>query len=89
MFRVLDAHDIHMHLTESLAMTPAASVSGFDGPPESAYFNVGKIGRDQMEDWALRTGHSRVTWGTRFGPPTCDQSTLTAGNSQHACDCYN
>ena len=59
MFRVLDAHDIHMHLTESLAMTPAASVSGFYmAHPESAYFNVGKIGRDQMEDWALRTGHS-------------------------------
>ena len=59
MFRVLDAHEIHMHLTESLAMMPAASVSGFYmAHPESTYFNVGKIGRDQMEDWALRTGHS-------------------------------
>ena len=50
-----------MHLTESLAMTPWASVSGFFAMahPESALrFNVGKIGRDQMEDWALRTGHS-------------------------------
>jgi 5-methyltetrahydrofolate--homocysteine methyltransferase len=48
-----------MHLTESLAMMPAASVSGFYlSHPEAAYFNVGKIGGDQAEDWAQRTGHS-------------------------------
>ncbi len=59
MFKVLEAHDIHMHLTESLAMMPAASVSGFYlSHPEAAYFNVGKIGGDQVEDWAQRTGHS-------------------------------
>ncbi|MFN4265210.1 MAG: methionine synthase [Aquabacterium sp.] len=59
MFRVLDAHDIHMHLTESLAMMPAASVSGFYmAHPEATYFNVGKIGADQVADWALRTGHT-------------------------------
>jgi len=59
MFRVLDAHEIHMHLTESLAMMPAASVSGFYlSHPEAAYFNVGKIGGDQVEDWAARTGLS-------------------------------
>jgi 5-methyltetrahydrofolate--homocysteine methyltransferase len=59
MFKVLDAHDIHMHLTESLAMMPAASVSGFYlSHPEAAYFNVGKIGGDQVEDWAERTGLS-------------------------------
>ncbi|AWI52396.1 methionine synthase [Aquabacterium olei] len=57
MFKVLEAHDIHMHLTESLAMMPAASVSGFYlSHPEAAYFNVGKIGGDQVEDWAQRTG---------------------------------
>ena len=60
MFKVLDAHEVHMHLTESLAMMPAASVSGFYlAHPEAAYFNVGKIGSDQVDDWAQRTGHNR------------------------------
>ena len=56
MFRVLNCADIGMALTESLAMTPAASVSGFYlAHPEAAYFNVGKIGEDQLEDWAARS----------------------------------
>ncbi len=46
-----------MGLTESLAMTPAASVSGFYfAHPQSTYFNVGKIGDDQVEDLARRRG---------------------------------
>ena len=58
MFRAMGANDIGMALTESMAMTPAASVSGFYlANPEAAYFNVGKIGEDQMQDWARRTGH--------------------------------
>ena len=57
MFRVLDCADIGMRLTESRAMTPAASVSGFYlAHPESTYFNVGKIGDDQIADWARRSG---------------------------------
>jgi 5-methyltetrahydrofolate--homocysteine methyltransferase len=57
MFRVLHCADIGMGLTESLAMTPAASVSGFYlAHPEAAYFNVGKVGDDQMRDWAARSG---------------------------------
>ena len=56
MFRVLDCADIGMGLTESLAMTPAASVSGFYlAHPEATYFNVGKIGEDQLADWARRS----------------------------------
>jgi len=56
MFRVLQCDDIGMALTESLAMTPAASVSGFYlAHPAAAYFNVGKVGEDQLEDWARRT----------------------------------
>jgi 5-methyltetrahydrofolate--homocysteine methyltransferase len=44
-----------MQLTESLAMTPAAAVSGFYlGHPEARYFGVGKIGQDQLEDHAKR-----------------------------------
>ncbi|MEY2594622.1 MAG: methionine synthase [Pseudomonadota bacterium] len=59
LFRVLGAHDIGMGLTESLAMTPASSVSGFYlAHPEARYFNVGKIGTDQLQDWAARQGLS-------------------------------
>ena len=59
MFRVLDCGEIGMGITESLAMTPAASVSGFYlAHPQSAYFNVGKIGTDQLEDWARRNAMS-------------------------------
>jgi 5-methyltetrahydrofolate--homocysteine methyltransferase len=55
MFRVLQAGEIGMGLTESLAMTPAASVSGFYlAHPEARYFNVGRIGDDQLQDWAAR-----------------------------------
>jgi 5-methyltetrahydrofolate--homocysteine methyltransferase len=44
-----------MGLTESLAMTPAASVSGFYlAHPDSQYFNVGKVSEDQVHDLAKR-----------------------------------
>ncbi len=57
MFEVLNAQDIGMALTDSLAMTPAASVSGFYlAHPEARYFNVGKIGGDQLDDYARRFG---------------------------------
>ncbi len=56
MFRVLAASEIGMELTESMAMMPAASVSGFYlAHPQSTYFNVGRIGDDQIADWARRT----------------------------------
>jgi 5-methyltetrahydrofolate--homocysteine methyltransferase len=59
MFRVLQCEDIGMALTESLAMTPAASVSGFMlSHPEAQYFNVGKIGEDQLKDLAARRGET-------------------------------
>ena len=59
LFRVLGCDDIGMSLTESLAMLPAASVSGFYlAHPDAAYFNVGKIGSDQLRDWAERTAQS-------------------------------
>jgi len=61
MFEVLDAPDIGMTLTESMAMTPAASVSGFYlAHPSSAYFNVGKIGEDQLADFAARQALSET-----------------------------
>lgn len=60
MFEVLDAGDIGMALTESLAMTPAASVSGFYlAHPDATYFNVGRIGDDQLQAWAAAEGRDR------------------------------
>ena len=57
MFRILEAEDIGMSLTESYAMFPGASVSGFYfAHPESKYFTVGKIGEDQLRDMAQRRG---------------------------------
>jgi len=61
MFRVLQAEEAGMALTESLAMTPAASVSGFYlAHPAATYFNVGKIGDDQLADWAERNALDRA-----------------------------
>ena len=61
LFRVLRAGEIGMGLTESLAMTPAASVSGFYlAHPEARYFNVGRIGEDQLADWAVRQGLAEI-----------------------------
>ncbi|MNH48828.1 Methionine synthase [compost metagenome] len=58
LFRLLDAGaNAGMALTESYAMTPPASVSGlYFGHPGSHYFGVGKIDRDQIEDYAARKG---------------------------------
>jgi 5-methyltetrahydrofolate--homocysteine methyltransferase len=57
MFAVLQCDEIDMGLTSSLAMTPAASVSGFYlAHPEATYFNVGRIGEDQVHDLAQRQG---------------------------------
>ncbi|QBK03927.1 methionine synthase [Hylemonella gracilis] len=59
MFALLQCEDIGMSLTESLAMMPAASVSGFFlAHPEARYFNVGRIGEDQLHDQARRRGLS-------------------------------
>lgn len=56
LFNLLDVeNNIGVKLTHSMAMTPASSVSGwYFSHPESRYFNVGKIGRDQLEDYAKR-----------------------------------
>jgi len=57
LFDLLGAESRGLGLTESYAMTPAASVSGLIlAHPESRYFTVGRIGRDQVEDYAARRG---------------------------------
>ena len=69
MFELLGASDIGMALTESLAMTPAASVSGFMlSHPDCAYFNVGKIGDDQLQDLAKRRGEEAESLARLLAP---------------------
>ncbi|MFT5461898.1 MAG: 5-methyltetrahydrofolate--homocysteine methyltransferase [Planctomycetota bacterium] len=59
LFRILEADKVGLVLTESCAMLPAASISGiYFGNPASRYFSIGRIGRDQVEDYATRTGLS-------------------------------
>jgi 5-methyltetrahydrofolate--homocysteine methyltransferase len=59
LLRVIGSEDIGMTLTESMAMNPASSVSGFYlAHPEARYFNVGKISADQLEDLAKRRSES-------------------------------
>ena len=60
LFQLLEAEaNTGVRLTESFAMTPASSVSGYYfAHPESAYFGLGRIGRDQVEDYAARKGLS-------------------------------
>jgi 5-methyltetrahydrofolate--homocysteine methyltransferase len=56
LFNLLDAEkQIGLHLTENFAMYPTAAVSGFYfSNPESRYFGLGKISKDQVEDYAIR-----------------------------------
>jgi 5-methyltetrahydrofolate--homocysteine methyltransferase len=55
LFALLDAEAAGMALTETFATTPAASVSGvYLGHPQARYFAVGRIGRDQVDDYAVR-----------------------------------
>ena len=69
MFDLLQAGDSDMGLTESLTMTPAASVSGFYlAHPEATYFNVGRVGDDQITDLATRSGVEEPTLRTLLGP---------------------
>ncbi|MFZ9543219.1 MAG: methionine synthase [Hylemonella sp.] len=69
LFELLRCEDIGMGLTDSLAMTPAASVSGFYlAHPHSTYFNVGKIGADQLHDQARRRGLSEDTLQRLLAP---------------------
>jgi 5-methyltetrahydrofolate--homocysteine methyltransferase len=57
LFELLGAADVGLSLTETFAMVPGASVSGiYLGHPQARYFAVGRIGRDQAEDYAGRKG---------------------------------
>lgn len=55
LFDLLQANDVNIFLTENFAMMPASSVSGFYfSHPASQYFGIGKIGKDQLQDYAQR-----------------------------------
>ena len=60
MFKLMQCEEIGMQLTDSFAMQPGASVSGFYlAHAESKYFSVDKIGEDQLKDMAKRRGLSK------------------------------
>jgi 5-methyltetrahydrofolate--homocysteine methyltransferase len=70
LFNLLDAENrIGLHLTENFAMYPAAAVSGFYfAHPQSKYFGLGKIAKDQVEEYAKRKGES-VEWVEKWLAP--------------------
>ena len=70
LWQLLDVEaKIGMQITESFAMWPGSSVSGlYFAHPESRYFSLGKIGRDQVEDYAVRKGMTVVEIERWLGP---------------------
>ena len=70
LFNLLDAENrIGLHLTENFAMYPAAAVSGFYfAHPQSKYFGLGKIAKDQVEEYAKRKGET-VEWVEKWLAP--------------------
>ena len=82
LFALLDGERrIGVKLTESFAMWPGASVCGLDlGHPESHYFGVGKIERDQVEDYAARKGWS-VAEAERWLAPVLNYDPLAAART--------
>ncbi len=69
LFDLLGAPSVGIELTENLAMTPAASVSGiYLGHAKSQYFNVGKLGKDQLVSYAARKGMTIAEVEKWLGP---------------------
>ncbi len=69
LFALLGAEEAGLALTETYAMTPAASVSGiYLAHPEARYFSVGRIDRDQVSDYAARQGFSTAEAERRLRP---------------------
>jgi len=72
LFAMLGDDPAGLSLTENFAMLPTAAVSGFYfGHRDAAYFGVAKIGRDQLEDYAVRRGVDLET-ATRWLRPNLD-----------------
>ena len=69
LFALLGAEEAGLALTETYAMTPAASVSGiYLAHPDARYFSVGRIDRDQVEDYAQRQGVAATEAERRLRP---------------------
>jgi 5-methyltetrahydrofolate--homocysteine methyltransferase len=69
LFALLGAREVGIELTESFAMHPGASVSGlYLSHPQARYFGIGRIGRDQVQDYAARKGMT-VTDAERWLAP--------------------
>ncbi|WP_227001391.1 methionine synthase [Pulveribacter suum] len=69
LFELLQAGEIGMELTDSFAMYPASSVSGFYiAHPQATYFSVGQIGDDQVQDMAARRGMDLDELRRRLAP---------------------
>jgi 5-methyltetrahydrofolate--homocysteine methyltransferase len=84
LFRLLDAERTGVKLTESFAMQPGAAVCGlYFSHPQSAYFGVGKIERDQVEDYAKRKGWS-VAEAERWLSPILNYSYNSAARTAAA-----
>jgi 5-methyltetrahydrofolate--homocysteine methyltransferase len=72
LFQMLGGEPSGVSLTDNFAMLPTAAVSGFYfAHPESAYFGVAKIGKDQLEEYAGRRGVD-VETATRWLRPNLD-----------------
>ena len=75
LFALLGAEEAGLALTETFAMTPAASVSGiYLAHPEARYFSVGRLGRDQVDDYAARKRVAR----RRGRSAGCDRISATS-----------
>jgi 5-methyltetrahydrofolate--homocysteine methyltransferase len=84
LFELLDAERVGMALTETYAMTPGASVSGiYLAHPEARYFSVGRVGRDQVADYAVRRGVP-VTEAERWLRPNLAYEPGTEGDRLEA-----
>jgi 5-methyltetrahydrofolate--homocysteine methyltransferase len=82
LFNLLDAERAGMKLTESCAMTPAASVSGiYLSHPSARYFMLGRIGRDQLEDYAQRKGEP-VEEAARWLSQHLDEQEVVVGSAR-------
>ena len=86
LFRLLDAEaGAGIELTESYAMLPTAAVSGwYFAHPDASYFGVGRVERDQLEDYAARTGVSLDIARRRLSPVLSDDALSPAGDTREA-----
>lgn len=85
LFTLLNAGEVGLTLTESCAMTPAAAVSGlYFAHPEARYLAVGRIGRDQVQDYARRKGQSVEDTERWLGPILAYDAGAADGGRQMA-----